>query len=60
MDWYFLIEGSILVALLWVISMLFWDTRQKHSAYTPARSGVFLEDFTPAGLPISGTRIITT
>ncbi len=29
MHWYFLIEGTILVALLWVISMLFWDTRRR-------------------------------
>ncbi len=29
MHWYFLIEGTIFVALLWVISLLFWDTRRK-------------------------------
>ena len=30
MLWYFLIEGTILVALLCVMWMLFWDSRRKH------------------------------
>jgi hypothetical protein len=29
MDWYYLIEGTIFVALLCVISVLFWDTRRR-------------------------------
>lgn len=29
MHWYFLIEGTILFAFLWVVSMLFWDTRRR-------------------------------
>ncbi len=29
MHWYFLIEGTILVALLCVITVLFWDTRRR-------------------------------